>query len=157
MEASKNELALARRRLEEIFPTREAHLLFHLEWFAEHEQAFDATFYTREPILEVTLDRGYVYRFLSAFVYARGPRRARELLNGVTFSDGTIANINEIWTLNYMPNGGFDNATLAGVDIAQAEVKAGDQGETIRQMIRETYRCRSAAEEDYFVRRWIAS
>lgn len=157
METSENELAFARARLSEIFPTREAHLLFQLEWYAEHGQAFDATFYTREPILEVTLDCGYANQFLSALRQGHGPRRWRVLLDEVAFSDGTIASADEIWTLNYMPRGGFDSATLDGVDMAQAEVKAGNQGETVRQIIRETYRCCSTAEEDYFIRRWIAS
>ena len=56
-----------------------------------------------------------------------------------------------------MPEDGIGIAELAAVNLAEAELHAGDQGETIREMIRATYHCASPAEEDYFVRRWIAS
>jgi hypothetical protein len=121
-----------------------------------HGQPFDVTFYTREPILEATLGCGYANQFLNMLAHGYTPR-LRELLEGVAFSDGTTAHFEEIWTLNYMPPGGFDDATLASVDMVKAEAEAGNQGETVRQIIRETCRCASAAEEDYFVRRWIAS
>ena len=48
-------------------------------------------------------------------------------------------------------------AMLDGADLAQAEVKAGPSGETVREMIRATYRTASAAELDWHVRRWVVS
>jgi hypothetical protein len=59
--------------------------------------------------------------------------------------------------MNYMPDEGISIKELDDADIKEAEAKMGMGGETIREMLRNTYKCRSAAEEDWFVRRWIAS
>lgn len=145
-------IAAGMQRLNEIFATHAEFLLSQLAHFASTGQTFDATFLDREPILEVTLDQAFAYEFIN------GSRRdLRRIYNKIRFSDGTIVPITRIWMLNYVPHGGIDNATLAGVDLAEAEVRSGPNGETAREMIRTTYRCDSAAEEDYFVRRWIAS
>ena len=39
---------------------------------------------------------------------------------------------------------------ISDVDLSQGEQRIGDQGETMREMISNTYRCRSRAEEDFF-------
>jgi hypothetical protein len=83
--------------------------------------------------------------------------RLSGLVQRIVFSDGTVAHVDDIWTINYMPHDGITIAQLDNADIAEAEMKVGYGGETVRQMIRETYHCASAAEEDWFVRRWIAS
>ena len=41
--------------------------------------------------------------------------------------------------------------------MAMAEEVIGFGGETLREMIRLTYRCAVRAEEDFFIARWIAS
>jgi hypothetical protein len=41
------DLAEARRRLNEVFPTREGHLLWQLAHYASTGQTFDATFFMR--------------------------------------------------------------------------------------------------------------
>lgn len=82
-----------------------------------------------------------------------GRRGLKRLLARVAFSNGVVVNIEQIWTLNYMP-GDLD---LANVDLSQGEHVIGFGSETIRKIIRATYHCRSRAEEDYFLARWIAS
>ena len=37
------------------------------------------------------------------------------------FSDGTVASLMEIWTVNPMPKGGFTDAELDAVDLAEVE------------------------------------
>ncbi len=73
------------------------------------------------------------------------------------FSDGTVASLMEIWTDNPMPKGGFTDAELDAVDLAEAEKPSGPNGKTLRKMISETYRCKTREEEDYYLRRFIAS
>jgi len=146
----------ARQELNKIFPSRFDHLMFNLQHYARTLQSFDVTFYDREPILDVTLDKGFAGEFSAAIAY-QGTLRLGALLKRIVFSDGTVAHADDIWTINYMPHGGISINLLETADLADAEVRAGPNGETIREMLRETYRCRSAAEEDYFIRRWIAS
>jgi hypothetical protein len=146
----------ARRRLDALFPTRFDHMMFQLQHYAQTLQRFDVTFFDREPILEVSFDKGFA-RKLCAALRSKDAPRAATLLERLTFSNGTTASGDAVWTINYMPPGGITVAQLEGADLALAESRAGPRGETVREMIRATYRCSSAAEEDWFVRRWIAS
>jgi len=41
--------------------------------------------------------------------------------------------------------------------MSKAEEKVSPNGETLRQMIRETYRCTTVEKEDRYLRRFIAS
>jgi hypothetical protein len=133
---------------------REGHLLWQLEWYAEHPHTmFDATFYDREPILEVTLAKNFARALCAAFMYDKSVECIKQLLQHVAFSNGTMVDWTRIWTLNYMPS----NLDIANVDLSEAEQIIGLGGETLREIIRTTYRCKSRAEEDWFVRRWIAS
>jgi hypothetical protein len=130
------------------------HLLWQLGWYVEHPHtAFDVTFYSREPILEVTLAKSFARNFCAAMMFDQGVPRMKQLLRGVTFSDGTIVDASEIWTLNFMP----DNLDTTDVDLAQSEQVFGFGGEILREMIGSTYHCKSRAEEDWFLARWIAS
>jgi hypothetical protein len=142
----------ARRRLEELFPTRESHLLWQLAHYAETGQRFDATFYDREPSLGVTLAQEFAYEFMAALNYGRDGQ-LQQLCRRIRFSDGTNINLNGIWTLNYMPR----NLDISDVDLSQGEQRIGNQGETMREIIRNIYRCQSCAEEDFFLARFIAS
>jgi hypothetical protein len=56
-----------------------------------------------------------------------------------------------------MPQAGFSEDELAAVDLAEAEEPAGPNGETLRKMIRDTYHCKDRDQEDYYLRRFIAS
>ena len=44
-----------------------------------------------------------------------------------------------------------DELDVSSVDMADAEKAIGLDGETLREMIRNTYHCRSRAEEDHFI------
>jgi hypothetical protein len=132
------------------------HIFWQLAHYANHpQQAFDVTFYDREPILEVTLAEHWAGEFSVALEYGT-TERYNKLLNRVIFSDGTAATFESIGGLNFMPPN-LKHLNLNHVDLVQGEDAAGFGGETVRQIIRETYRCRSRAEENYFLARWIAS
>ena len=130
------DLAEARRRLNEVFPTREGHLLWQLAHYASTGQTFDATFYGREPSLEVTLTQEFAYAFMDALASERTSDLSR-LIRRVCFSDGTNIGVAGIWTLNYMPR----DLDISDVDLSPGEQRIGDQGETMREMISNTYRC----------------
>lgn len=137
----------------ELFGDHDNHILWQLTHYAEHpQQMLDATFYDREPILEVTIDERWAREVLATRVYG-GEWRLRALLKSVAFSDGTGVPFESIWGLNFMP----PDLDITNVDLAAGEQVLGFGGETLRQMIRETYRCKSRAEEDFFIARWIAS
>jgi len=150
------QLEEARQRMDAIFPTRGDLILFQLRHFAETGQKFDATFYDRAPILDVGLNREYARTLVTALGNWK-PDKIAHLLKRIHFDDGTVVRIGDIWVLNYMPPGGITIAMLENADIVLAEVKAGNNDETVREMIRTTYRCATPAEEDWHVRRWIAS
>jgi len=144
----------ARQRLLALFPTRLDHMTFQLQHYAQTMQRFDVTFLDdRPPFLDVHLNR----EFARQFNVASHAKLIAKLLRRLHFSDGTTASVDAVWTINYVPPGGFTVAQLEGADLTLAEQRAGPRGETVREMIRATYRCASAAEEDWFVRRWAAA
>jgi hypothetical protein len=77
----------------------------------------------------------------------------KQLLCRLAFSDGTTVDASEVWTINFMP----PNLDTTNIDLAQGAEIVGFGGETLREMIRNTYHCCSRAEEDFFLARWIAS
>src|SRR5262249_6201852 len=66
---SVSQLECPRQRMDEIFPTRLDHLLIQLRHFAENGTRFDATFYDREPILDVSLNREFGRTFNTALAH----------------------------------------------------------------------------------------
>jgi hypothetical protein len=128
-------------------------LLTQLTHFALYAQTFDVTFINREPILEVTLAQEFANALSVLLMYDKHLKRLSKLLKRIKFSDGIVCSASEIWTLNYMPA----NLDISNVDISAGEQVIGDGGETIREIIRHTYRCKSRAEEDHFLLRWLAS
>jgi len=56
-----------------------------------------------------------------------------------------------------MPQNGFSDAELAAVDLSRGEERLPPSGERMRQVISKMYRCESREEEDYFLRRFLAS
>jgi len=140
------------RRMSELFPSRKHHQLWQLAHYAETGQTFDVTFFGREPSLEVTLTQEFAFEFLSAAADGRVDDINR-LCRKVCFSDGSSTGLHGIWTINYMPRG----LDISGVDLSEGEQRIGDQGETMREIISTTYRCRTRAEEDFFLARFIAS
>lgn len=142
----------AMRRLEQHFGSREGMLTHALTTLSMSGQPADITFYRRKPILDVRVST----KLGAARIYGLEKHLPR-LLRCIEFSNGAIASLDEIWTVNPMPIEGFSQAELDVVDLAQGEDRVGPGGETLRKMIRKTYHCNSRSEVDYFLRRWIAS
>jgi hypothetical protein len=140
------------KRLEQHFGSREGMLTHTLTMLSTSGQPTDVTFYRRKPLLDVTVST----KIGAARLYGLESHLPR-LLKRIEFSNGAIASLGEIWTINPMPVGGFSAEELANVDLSQGEERQGPQGETLRKMIRKTYHCKSRKETDYFLRRWIAS
>jgi hypothetical protein len=142
----------AMKRLEQHYGSREGMLTRTLIFLSTTGQPTDVTFYRRKPILDVRVST----KLGAAELYGL-ETRIPSLLRRIEFSDGTVVGLKEIWTVNPMPKGGISQAELDAVDLAKGEERAGPRGETIRKMIRKTYHCKSRAEVDRLLRRFIAS
>lgn len=140
------------KRLEQHFGDRESMLTHTLTLLSTSGQPADVTFYKRKPILNVRVSA----KLGAARLYGLEDHVPR-VLRRIEFSNGMVANLSEIWTINPMPVDGFTQEELDNVDLSEGEQQAGPQGETIRKMIRATYHCKSNKETDYYLRRWIAS
>jgi len=125
------DFAEARRRLDEIFPTRESHLLWQLLFFALHGQAFDITFLDREPTLEASVADGFAREFVCAASDGCGLDQVWRLCRRIDLSNSTAFDLDDVWTLNYMPR----DLDISGVDLSGSECRIGDNGETMREMI----------------------
>ncbi|MBY5711844.1 hypothetical protein [Rhizobium leguminosarum] len=142
----------AMKRLDEHFGGREGMLTHTLTMLSTSGQPTDVTFYRRKPLLDVRVST----KLGAARLYGLESHVPR-LMKRIEFSNGAIASLDEIWTVNPMPIGGFTAEELAAVDLSEAEQRIGPQGETMRKMIRKTYHCKSRKETDIYLRRWIAS
>lgn len=142
----------AMRRLEQHFGSREGMLTHTLTMLSTSGQPTDVTFYRRKPLVNVRVST----KLGAARLYGLESRLLR-LLRRIEFSNGAVAGLGEIWTVNPMPMEGFTQEELDAVDLAQADERMGPGGETLRKMIRKTYHCKDRAEVDYYLRRWIAS
>ena len=140
------------KRLEQHFGSREGMLKHTLLMLSISGQPTDVTFFRRKPILDVRVST----KLGAAQLYGL-QARIPALLRHIEFSNGTIADLSEVWTINPMPKGGFTQAELDAVDLSAAEERAGPNGETLRKMIRKSYHCKSRKETDFFLRRFIAS
>lgn len=140
------------KRLEQHFGDRVGMLTHTLTLLSTSGQPTDVTFYKRKPILDVRVS----VKLGAARLYGLEDHVPR-VLKRIEFSNGMTANISEIWTINPMPAEGFTQEELDNVDLSEGEQQAGPQGETIRNMIRSTYHCKSNKETEYYLCRWIAS
>ena len=140
------------KRLEQHFGSREGGLAHTLTMLSMSGQPTDVTFHRRRPLLDVKVST----KIGAAYLYGLESHLPR-LLKRIEFSNGAVASLGEIWTINPMPMGGFSAEELASVDLSQGEERHGPRGETLRKMIRKTYHCKNRKETDYFLRRWIAS
>jgi hypothetical protein len=133
--------------------SRIKHLFLQLHHMAMSRQPTDITLYKGDPHLNIKIDAKFVY----ALMYGAGAEKLAELLSVIGLSDGSTVSITNIWTVNPMPADGFTEEELSAVDLQEAEEKVGPNGETLRKMISDTYHCSSREQEDYFLRRFIAS
>lgn len=140
------------KRLEQHFGSREGMLTHNLTMLSFSGQPADITFYRRKPLINVQIST----KIGAARLYGLDAHLPR-ILKRIEFSNGAVASLAEIWTVNPMPIEGFTDEELAAVDLAEGEERHGPNGETLRKMIRKTYQCKSHKETDYYLRRWIAS
>lgn len=140
------------KRLEQHHGDLKGMLTHTLTLLSMSGQPADITFFKRKPILNVRVSA----KLGAARLYGLEDHVPR-VLRCIEFSNGMVANLSEIWTINPMPVDGFTQEELDNVDLSEGEQQAGPQGETIRKMIRDTYHCKSNKETDYYLRRWIAS
>jgi hypothetical protein len=141
-------------RFEEISRSRFALLGRQILTLATLGQTCDVTFFKNKPAIDVTVDEQLALAVMDG---CSGPETLYEILQDIRLSNGTTVNINDIWTINAMPKEGFTEEELETVDMSQAEERIGPNGATLRKMIKDTYHCRSRDEEDYYLRRFIAS
>lgn len=139
--------------IEKRFGSRIGFLGYQIIMFSMTGQLCDVTFYGKKPAIEVKIDQ----QINLAIMYGAGAEKLREMLENIKLSNGNVIDIGEIWTINPMPKGGFSEEELQAVDVSEAEEKVGPNGETLRKMISDTYHCSSKNEEDYYLRRFIAS
>jgi len=143
----------AMKRIDEEFGGRFGFLGHQILMLSLTGQPCDVTFFNKEPAINVKIDK----QINLALCYGAGARKLKEMLENIKLSNGDVISINEIWTINSMPKGGFSKEELDAVDMSEAEEKVGPNGETLRKMIRDTYHCKSKEKEDYYLRRFIAS
>ncbi len=141
------------KKLEEQFGSRYGFLGYQVINLSMLGQPCDITFYKKKPALNIKIDQNINI----ALMYGAGANKLKELLENIKLSNGDVVSISEIWTINPMPVSGFTDEELASVDLSLGEEKAGPNGETLREMISETYHCNSPAEVEKFLRRFIAS
>ncbi len=144
-------------KVTEEFGSREG-LLFHtLYTLAMTGQPCDVCLVNKKPFLDVKIDPDFVY----ALMYGAGAATLAEMLNNITLtgggSTGGTVTFKEIWTINPMPHEGFTEEQLSSVDITKADKPSGFGGETLKEMIKNTYHCENEKEIERFVRRFIAS
>jgi hypothetical protein len=111
------------------------------------------TFYKKPPAINVKIDQKINY----ALMYGAGAKKLQEMLSRIELSNGDTVSISDIWVINPMPPEGITDQDLAAVDLADGDVVAGPNGETMRKMISETYHCSSLKEEEKYLRRFLAS
>ena len=116
-------------------------------------QPCDITFHNKPPSVNVIIDKNIHV----ALMYGAGAEKLKNMLENIKLSNGTTISIADIWTINPMPSNGFSQEDLDAIDLLQAEDKVGPNGETLRKMISDTYQCKSRKDEDYYLRRFIAS
>jgi len=143
----------AMKKIEKEFGSRLAFIGYQIVILSMTGQPCDITFYKRKPIINVTIDQ----QINLALMYGAGAKKLKEMLENIKLSNGQTISIDEIWTINPMPKNGLTDEELMAVDLSEAEEKVGPNGETLRKMISDTYHCQSREEEDYYLRRFIAS
>ncbi len=140
-------------KLETEFGSRLGFLGYQILMLSMTGQKCDITFFKKKPAIDVKIDQ----QINLAVMYGAGAKKLQEMLENIKLSNGDSVSISEIWTINPMPAGGFSKEELDSVDMDEAEQEVGPDGETLREMIKNTYHCESKDEEDYYLRRFIAS
>lgn len=151
--ASDEKIQAAKKVIQDKFGSRLAFVFNQLDFVATHKVKCDITLLSSAPHIDVTVNPDFSY----AMMYGAGAQKMSEMLSMIKLSDGSTISIKEIWTINQMPQKGFTTEELSEVDISAGDQVAGQQGETVREMIAATYRCTTDEEVDHYLRRFLAS
>ncbi len=137
----------------ENYGSREAFLGNQLVTLSMTGQPCDVTFFEKKPAIDVVIDP----RINIALMYGAGAKKLKEMLASIKLSNGDIISIEEIWTINPMPKGGISTEELNNVDMSKAMERIGPNGETLREMISDTYHCETEEQENMYLRKFLAS
>jgi hypothetical protein len=140
-------------KLEEKFGSRYEFLGHQIFLLSMTGQTCDITFFKKEPVVDIKIDP----QISLSIMYGAGANRLNEMLHSIKLSDGKSINIDDIWTINPMPEKGFSKDELDKINLLKGEEIYGPNGETLRKMIGDTYHCKNRDDEDYYLRRFIAS
>jgi hypothetical protein len=140
------------KQLEQHFGSHENMLIHNLTMLSSSGQPADIIFYRRKPLINVQIST----KIAAARLYGL-ESQLPWILKRIEFSNGAVASLAEIWTVNPMPIDGFTDEELTAVDLTEGDERCGPNGETLRKMIRKMYQCKSHRETDLYLRRWIAS
>jgi hypothetical protein len=88
------------KRLEQHFDSREGMLIHNLTMLSSSGQPADITFYRRKPLINVQIST----KIAAARLYGLEGQLPR-ILKRIPFSNGVVASLAEIWTVNPMPSG----------------------------------------------------
>ena len=143
----------AMKRLKEKFGEGRGLLAHNILLLSVSGQPCDVTFFKEKPALSVKIDQ----KISLALMYGASAQKLQEMFEDISLSDGRVVSFSHISMVHPMPERGFSADQLAEVDLKDGEEKAGLNGETIREMISNTYHCKSREEEDEFLRRYLAS
>src|SRR5262245_7953580 len=118
------------------FRSPEDTLRFVLASISQIGQSCDVTFRDRPPLLDVKVDK-----LLKGFqLFGQWSK--------VRFSDGSQANLKDIWTVQPTPMDGIPPGALEDVDPSDGDRPIDDNGVTYRDMVRALYRPATKAQED---------
>ncbi|TMI98684.1 MAG: hypothetical protein E6G97_24990 [Alphaproteobacteria bacterium] len=152
--------ALVEQLLTIHFPKPQDTIRFLLVNLSSIGQSCDVTFRNRDPLIGVTVDkqlaatademagRSGIGRWLKE-------RQLSRQFADIRFSDGSRASLDEIWTVIPVPVDGIPADAFAAVDLSAGEQEMHGSGVTVREVVRELYRCKDRAREDVMLRRYL--
>ena len=120
---------------------------------SESGRPVDITFFHRKPLLNVRVSSELHQRLKEGVIV----EDLHLLLENLSLSNGERINMMDVWTIYEMPEGGLSADELAAVDLSEGDDVVGASGETLRQMVRNTYHCETPEDEEYYLRRFLAA
>lgn len=121
--------------------------------YSESGQPVDIIFHRKKPLISViispllsnSLEEGMIVEDIW------------KLFRKIPLANGLKVDLMDIWMLNPMPFREIAESEMAAQDLREGENVLGQSGETIREMVKHTYHCENPEEEEYFLRRLLAS
>jgi hypothetical protein len=141
------------KRLTEQFGVGQGLRAYQLATLSMSGQSCDVSFIEKKrAAVDVTIDQ----RISQAINNGAGAEELQKIFSEIKLSDGQMVALDEIRIVLPMPPGGLSKEELAAVDLSDGDQKSGPNGETVREIVRNFYRCESGEEEDGFLRRFLA-